>query len=126
MLEVDHQKELVKYFKKVGWKYTAIINDAYYGGNTKQRMIAIRKTRSMGFIPGLPDMLVILPTGRLVFVELKLPIPILKNGSLSSDKKFYPKPEQAEWISSLNMCEGVTAIVGNGYKDAIKKLEEMI
>jgi len=72
------------------------------------------KNKMSGLRRGVPDMLIILPKGKLLFIEMKR-----STGGRTS-------PEQIEWIKELNNCAGVTAVQANGYEEAKKIIESLL
>ncbi len=69
--------------------------------------------KSMGLRPGLPDMLIITPSG-LAFVEMKR-----TKGSNTSD-------HQKEWLEALNKVQGIEVRICFGADEAIQFISELL
>jgi hypothetical protein len=108
LTEDQEQINLVAYLEIRGLKFTAIPNHTY-NPNFSQQI----KNKRLGLRKGLPDMLVVLPSIGLIFIELKR-----TKGSTTS-------PEQRSWIAALNTCPGVEARVCKGAAEAIAFIEEL-
>ena len=72
------------------------------------------KNKMSGVRPGVPDMIIILPTKKLLFVEMKRSI-----GGRTS-------PEQIKWIKELNNCEGVIAVEAHGFEEAKNIIDHLL
>lgn len=106
--EEVEQQIFVKWLEENGYIFTAIPNSTYTK-SWKQK----RKNYSMGLRSGLPDLIVIIPSRGLVFVEMKR----RKGGTIKSNQK--------KWIEELNKLKGVEAVVAKGADEAIKYIEKL-
>lgn len=100
--EYDEQLVVVQYLEARGFKYTAIPNSTW----TPSKAV-VGKNFASGLRPGLPDLVVVLPTKGLLWIEMKR----IKGGRIS--------PEQQLWIDCLNGLPGNAAHVCYGADDAI-------
>jgi len=109
--EFEEQCALVQYLELKGLRFTSIPNSTWTPSFAQKR-----KNVKSGLRPGLPDMLVLLPSVKLLlWVEMKR----MKGGSLSED--------QEAWIEDLNMIgENVKAIVCRGAGEAIDMIEILL
>lgn len=107
--EDEEQRAFVAWLDIKGLKYSAIPNSTY----TTSWSVKNRNT-AMGVRPGVPDMMIVLPTIGLVFIELKRQ----KGGVVSS--------HQRDWIAALNTCPGVAAHVCHGAAAAIAVIERYL
>lgn len=106
--EYEEQVAFVEWLELKKLKHSAIPNSTYTTSWNQKR-----KNKAMGLNAGLPDMLIIVPTG-LAFVEMKRK----KGGKIS--------PEQQSWIDALNRCSGVEARVCYGCDEAIAFISELL
>ncbi|PZM81822.1 hypothetical protein DLH72_04980 [Candidatus Gracilibacteria bacterium] len=83
-----------------------------------------RKNKLEGVSAGVPDMMIILKRGSLLFIELKRRKKILKSGKLSTSNSKISK-EQIEWIEELNKIPNVEACVCYGADEAWEKVQEL-
>lgn len=107
--EFEEQCTFVEWLELKGLKFTAIPNSTWtksWSQKTKNKQSGLRR--------GLPDMLVITPSG-LAFVEMKR-----QNSPPSATK-----PEQHAWINSLNKLDGVECRICRGATEAIEFIEEL-
>jgi len=109
------QVTLINYIRK---KYKKLIifsipNGATLKGNTHQRARQMNSLKASGLLVGTPDLCLLLPNGKSVFIEMKRQ----KGGVLSKNQKDFIKK-----ADSLNH----NVIVGYGYKDALIKLEKYL
>lgn len=105
--EEIEQRNFVQYLEWRGLKFTAIPNSTY----TKSRRQK-QKNREQGLRPGLPDLLIIIPNGKLLFIEMKR----TKKGTVSKYQK--------EWIEELNKLTNIRAEVCKGYDAAKAVVDE--
>lgn len=70
------------------------------------------RNKLMGAVPGFPDLCVVIPKNKVVFIEMKR----TKRGVVSD--------EQKQWIDALNLANG-TAVVSLGALDAIVYIESI-
>lgn len=101
LTEYQEQCLLVQYLELKGLLFSKLAQETFtksWGIKMKNKMSGVR--------PGVPDMLIILPNQKLLFIEMKK----LKGGHTS--------PEQIRWIKELNNCKGVIAFVAHGFEEA--------
>ena len=108
-LEDDEQITFVQYLEMRGLKFSAMPLSTF----TKSWAVKNRN-RQMGVRPGVPDILVALPSIGLLWVELKR----VKGGVLSQ--------AQVEWLEVLNQCPGTEAVVAHGAEEAIAAVESLL
>ena len=82
------------------------------------------KNKLEGVSAWVPDMMIILKRGSLLFIELKRQKKILKSWKLSSSNSKISE-EQKRWIESLNTVKNVEAQVCYWAEEAIKLIEEL-
>jgi len=107
--EAQEQETLVKwleYHKDI--KFSALPLGSY-----SENWSVRNRNKRIGVRSGVPDMMIILPTKHLLFIEMKR----TKGGKLS--------PEQESWINELDAIKNVMAIVCYGAKEAIQSIEEL-
>lgn len=102
--EHSEQVDLVNFFRV---KYPGVLIFAIPNGGKRGKIEAARLKKE-GVTPGIPDLFI--PEWRL-WIEMKR----VKGGRLSK--------EQKEQIKYLEGC-GYSVIVGNGYLDALQKIED--
>jgi len=123
--ELHEQKQVVKFlniqrmFGRVK-KFTSIPNSTFTKSWSEVNRIA-----ASGLNPGLPDLFIILASGLNVWIEMKRPRRVLKNGSLGSSPSTI-KPEQIDWIKTLNQSPNTEAHMCFGAKEAIDYLTYLI
>lgn len=88
-----------------GIKHTHIVNEQ----PSKQRAIAEKR---MGKAKGFPDLLIFLPKGTNVAIEMK-----------RSDKAAKATPEQREWLAFLS-TRGFKCAICHGFLEAIEFIKE--
>jgi hypothetical protein len=81
-------------------EYTHIANETY-----TPSWAAKNRNKAQGVKPGFPDYLILIGTGKMLFVEMKRE----RGGVVSSEQKY--------WISLLQSCGFETAVC-KGYKEA--------
>lgn len=110
-LEHLEQVEFVKWFNGVE-KFRDLILFAIPNGG-KRGIKTASKLKLEGVLSGTPDIQILLPNGKSVFIEMKKQ----KGGKLS--------PEQIDFISKSQSL-GHTVIVANGCNEASKKIIEFL
>lgn len=110
-LEHLEQVEFVKWFNGVE-KFRDLILFAIPNGG-KRGIKTASKLKLEGVLSGTPDIQILLPNGKSVFIEMKKE----KGGKLS--------PEQIDFISKSQSL-GHTVIVANGCSEASKKFIEFL
>jgi hypothetical protein len=108
LTEYQEQCLLVQYLELKGFLFSKLAQETYtksWGVKMKNKMSGVR--------PGVPDMLIILPTKKLLFIEMKRSV-----GGRTS-------PEQIKWIKELNDCTGVIAVEAHGFEEAKKFVDRL-
>ena len=108
LTEYQEQCLLVQYLELKGFLFSKPAQETF----TRSWSIKM-KNKMSGVRPGVPDMLIILPTKRLLFIEMKRS----KGGRIS--------PEQIKWIKELNECNGVIAVEAHGFDEAKKIIDQL-
>jgi len=108
-LEKIEQQILVHWLELNNYTFTAIRNES----DTHSFYSWVKRKKSW-VKKGVPDFLIILKRNSILFIELKR-----KKKSLSKVSK-----EQKEWISFLNKCKNVEAVVAYWAENAIKLINE--
>src|ERR1039457_929309 len=107
--EYQEQCLLVQYLELKGLLFSKIAQETFtrsWGIKMKNKMSGVR--------PGIPDMIIILPNQKLLFIEMKRS----KGGRLS--------PEQAQWIKEINNCQGVIAVEAHGFEEAKNIIDHLL
>lgn len=114
--EHNEQSRVVTWCKENGLRVGSIpnsINTPYWGEVAKQKVAGLCK--------GMPDLIVGIPPkkrldgkGKLLFIEMKK----VTGGKTS--------PEQRDWLTFLNDCDGVTAYVCAGAEVAKATISKWI
>lgn len=110
-------KELAKWLETYHYKFTHIANEIGIQGKVGM-LVNMRKIRQ-GLHKGFPDYCIILKSWSLLFIELKRARIVKKNGELGASPSEI-KPEQLEWVESLNKLKNVWAYMCFWHKEAIK------
>lgn len=114
--ELSEQSEVIQFCKEEGLLVCGIAHATF-----TTSFSAIAKNKKGGLVKGFPDLVISIPTerrknnqGKCLFIEMKKE----KGGRVSK--------EQEEWINALDNCEGVSASVCRGAKEAIKFISHFI
>lgn len=99
--EYDEQCLLVEYLELKHIKFSKIAQETF-----TSNWGIVMKNRKSGLRKGVPDMIIILPTNKLIFIEMKKK----KGGTVAQ--------EQKEWQCALNRCEGVQSFICFGFDEA--------
>ena len=110
-LEHIEQVEFVKWFNGIEEFRDLILFAIPNGG--KRGIKTASKLKLEGVLSGTPDIQILLPNGKTVFIEMKKQ----KGGKLS--------PEQIDFINKSQSL-GHTVIVANGCNEASKKFIEFL
>ncbi len=108
LTEYQEQCLLVQYLELKGYLFSKLAQETFtrsWGTKMKNKMSGVR--------PGVPDMLIILPNKKLLFIEMKRSV-----GGRTS-------PEQIKWIQELNECKGVIAVEAHGFEEAKKFVHQL-
>ena len=116
---------LSDWLKLNGYKFTHIPNET--GGHGKLQIIQAIKKRKMGVSIGFPDYVIILKRGSFLFIELKRERNTKKDGTLKalSSDGIEIRPEQIQWIDSLNAVDNVDAYICFGADEAIETIKRL-
>lgn len=107
--EQEEQELLVEWLEYKHIKFSALPLDTY-----TEHWAVRNKNKRIGVRPGVPDLMIVLPSKKLIFCEMKRS----KGGRVSQFQK--------EWLKSLNDCKGVKAFVAEGFGGAKKIIETML
>lgn len=105
--EEIEQAQVVEYLELRGFYFTAIPNSTYTK-SWKQKT----KNKQQGLRAGLPDLLIVIPRGPLLFLEMKR----VKGGVVSEKQK--------QWINVLNNINNVHAEVAKGFEHALEIIKK--
>jgi len=78
--ENQEAEQLANWLKVNNYLFTHIANES--GLPPKVAMLSAIRKKRMGLSPGVPDFMIILKQGSLLFIELKRQRRVLKNGKL--------------------------------------------
>lgn len=110
------------YLRANDYTFTHIANESWLPPKVA-RLAAIRKKR-MGLSPGVPDFMVILKRGSLLFIEMKRDRIVLSNWTKGrSPSKI--SPEQQAWMDELNKIPNIQCNVSYGHEEAISIIERI-
>lgn len=70
--EATLQRTIKRFLETHGYRAVACSNGAVLAGGPKQRAIQMNTLKSMGLLPGFPDLIVYGPEGRIGHLEVKL------------------------------------------------------
>jgi hypothetical protein len=70
--EATLQRQIKRFIENCGYRAVACSNGAVLAGNAKQRAIQMNTLKSMGLLPGFPDLIVYGPEGRVAHLEVKI------------------------------------------------------
>ncbi len=126
--EYQEQVALVEYLEIKGLKFSKLAQETF----TRSWQVKM-KNKMSGVRPGVPDMMIVIPErnakefmgikmspgaavipSRLLFIEMKRS----KGGTVSE--------EQKKWLTELNKCLGVVAVVCKGFDEAKKVIENLL
>jgi len=118
-------KRFVKWLDERSLKFSHLPLETF---TTSVRTLA--RNRSLGVRKGIPDYIVFIKSdrsdeARLLFIEMKRPCIIKKNGDLGASPSSISK-EQKEWISDLDKVFGVNAKICFGSDDAIMFVRQFL
>lgn len=114
-LEAYEQRQFVKYLETKKLKFTAIPNSTWTSSFAVKN-----RNKAQGVRRGPPDLMIVIPASKSVFLEAKLlfvEMKRIKGGVLS--------PEQKEWNEALNEVENVGAYVCKGCEAAKVVLDRL-
>ena len=117
----DIECEAFKYWlQSKNYRFTHIANEIGIGG--KVGMLIGARKKKIGVAKGFPDYLIFLKNGWILFLEMKLPRKILKNGKLGASPSKI-SPEQTEWIEFLQKIDNAEARIAHGFDEAKEIVE---
>ena len=70
--EATLQRKIKRLLEKLGYRAVACSNGAVLAGNPKQRAIQMNTLKSLGLMPGFPDLIVYGPDGKIGHMEVKV------------------------------------------------------
>lgn len=115
--EAQEQKQLVDWLTIKWYTFTAIPHATYTPSYNQHRINFVTWVRK-----GIPDLLIILKRGSLLFLELKRPWKLLKSWKIWASPSTV-EPEQLEWIEKLSKIDNVEALLVYGAIEAIRAIE---
>ncbi|MFO0764091.1 MAG: VRR-NUC domain-containing protein [Candidatus Gracilibacteria bacterium] len=118
MTETQHSEAFARWLVLHRYIFTHIANES--GLPPKVAMIVGAKKKRMGVSPGVPDFMIILKRGSLLFLEMKK-----ERGPKGGLNDSHIDPTQEEWIQALSSINNVGAFFAHGYEDAIRIVNEM-
>ena len=80
------------------------------------------RNKKIGVSKWFPDYIIFLKRGGILFLEMKLPRKILKNGKLGASPSKI-SPEQKEWIEFLQKIDNAEARIAYGFDEAKEMVE---
>ena len=117
----DLECEAFKYWlHSKNYRFTHIANEIGVGG-----LIGIKigsRNKKIGVSKWFPDYIIFLKNGGILFLEMKLPRKILKNGKLGASPSKI-SPEQTEWIEFLQKIDNADARIAYGFDEAKEIVE---
>lgn len=126
MQNIPHEKVEGENFRcwleSENYHYSHLANEIGTGGVVGIRIGKAKK--SQWTKRGVPDYMIILKRGSLLFIELKRRRRRLKSGKLGASPSKI-SDEQKAWISWLSAVENVEAKIAYGSDDAKKIVQEM-
>jgi len=122
--ELSEQVKVVRWLKEQSYygrvlKFTAIPNNTFTPFWSE-----INRKKSEGVEGGLPDLFILIPKWQ-IWIEMKRPRNILKNGKLGASPSRVEE-EQLEWIQLINAYPNTRAIIAYGADEAINFLTSLI
>lgn len=124
--EEAEQVEVVQWLEVNRYRFTAFPHETY----TKSWSQKNKNTR-MGVKAGVPDLMILLKRGAILFIEMKAPKLKLKNGTWKenwregADSRGGVKFYQKEWIEALNDINYVQAEVCYSSEEAIELIKRL-
>ena len=112
----DLECEAFKYWlNSKNYRFTHVANEIGVGG-----LIGIKigsRNKKIGVSKWFPDYIIFLKKWWVLFLEMKLPRKILKNGKLGASPSKI-SPEQKEWIEFLQKIDNAEARIAYGFEEA--------
>ena len=118
-LEQKEQKLFVKWLNLKNIFHFAVKNESGTNFNGRGKMIGANDA-SMGKLKGVSDLIVMLDDG-ILFIEMKRPRKILKNGSKSCENLL--KPEQKQFLDKVNNFKYAKGYACYGFDEAKQTVE---
>lgn len=115
-------ESLANWLRANDYRFTHIANESWLPPKVA-KLAAIRKKR-MWLSPWVPDFMVILKRGSLLFIEMKREKVVLQDWTISKAKGNI-SPEQVQWIDELNKISNVQANIAYGHQEAITIIERI-
>ena len=124
-LEIEEQKELVKWLKKSNIFHFAPTNENNtHKQNRKYAMIAEVKAKAAGKVKGTSDLIIMLPN-KILFIELKRKAKVLKSGKLSVSHT-NTSSEQKSFLKAVNGFGYAEGRVCYGSAEAIEYIQSFL
>ena len=124
-LEIEEQKELVKWLKKLSIFHFAPTNENNtHKQNRKYAMIAEVKAKAAGKVKGTSDLIIMLPS-KILFIELKRKAKVLKSGKLSVSHT-NTSVEQKSFLKAVNGFGYAEGSVCYGSAEAIEYIQSFL
>ena len=121
-LEMDEGIFLANWLRSSAYIFSHIVNEGWLPYAVIGRVA--KKWALQGKSAGVPDYMIILKRGSLLFLELKRRRPKLKNGTLwVSPSKI--QPEQIRWIWDLGKVDNIEAEFAYGWADAVNIIQRL-
>ena len=111
--EHDEQVVVCKWLDIIGVTYFSVPNGSFLSGGKMQRARQMKNLKAEGLKSGVPDLVILLEGGKLLFIEMK-------RVKLSTTSK-----EQKEWQERLKVL-GFSAHICNGAGEAIDTIEKYL
>lgn len=115
-------ENLARWLRWNNYTHSHLANES--GLPPKVAMLASIRKKRMWVTKGVPDYLIILRRGSLLFIELKRPCPLLKSWKLGKSPSVVSE-EQKDWIEKLSRIDNVEACLAYGCKQAIEIIEHL-
>lgn len=113
-------EEFAKWLQIKNYRFTHVANEIWIGWFVWMKIWA--RNKKIGVSKWFPDYIIFLKRGGILFLEMKLPRKILKNGKLGASPSKI-SPEQTEWIEFLNTTIRWDAWIAYWHQDAIRLVE---
>lgn len=118
-LEQIEQKKFIKWLRLKNIFHFAVKNESGTSFNGAGNWIG-KNDKSMGKRKGVSDLVVMLDN-KILFIEMKRPRKTLKSGKLSNENLL--KPEQEQFLNSVNGFSYASGYVAYGFLDAKEIIE---
>lgn len=117
----DRESEaFAKWLQIKNYRFTHVANEIWIGWFVWMKIWA--RNKKIGVSKWFPDYIIFLKRGGILFLEMKLPRKILKNGKLGASPSKI-SPEQKEWIEFLQKIDNAEARIAYGFDEAKEMVE---